>query len=147
MSGPAIETQQAPPAWQVSLIKGIAKLLPKVGLAPVDGSMVSRDPNVVKAYNADPLVNKNRLTAKLLVEFSNTMDEVKLKAKVISLPLFIMHGTADQLTLPSGSQWLYDTVASKDKGIRLYEGLYHEIFNEPEAPAIYQEVIEWLDQH
>ena len=58
-----------------------------------------------------------------------------------------MHGTADQLTLPSGSQWLYDTVASKDKGIRLYEGLYHEIFNEPEASAIYQEVIEWLDQH
>jgi len=147
LSGPAIETPQEPPAWQVSLIKGIARLLPKLGLVPVDASMVSRDPKVVTAYEQDPLINKNKLTAKLLVELSNTMDEVKQKASAITLPLFIMHGTADQLTSTSGSQFLYETVASTDKSIRLYEGLYHEIFNEPEAPSIYQEVIEWLDQH
>ena len=147
LSGPAIEVFQEPPAWQVSLIKGIAKLFPTLGLGPVDGSMVSRDPKVVDAYNNDPLVGKNKLSAKLLVGFDTSMAEVKQQAQVINLPLLIMHGAADKLTMPSGSQWLYEQVASEDKTLKLYEGLYHEIFNEPEAPSIYQEVIEWLDKH
>jgi len=120
LSGPAIQTAQKPAAWQVGLIKSIAKFLPKIGLVPVDGSMVSRDPAVVDAYNNH--------------------------AHAIDVPLFIMHGTADQLTMPEGSQWLYETVVSKDKTIRLYEGLYHEIFNEPEAESIFGDVIEWLDE-
>ena len=146
LSGPAIETVEQPPAWQVKLITVIAKILPKVGITPtVDGAMVSRLPTTVQAYNNDPLINANKLSAKLLVEFSNTMGEVKKSAQVISLPLLIMHGSEDKLTEPKGSQWLYDNVASNDKTIRMYEGLYHEIFNEPEGPAIYQEVVDWLD--
>jgi len=147
LSGPAIEVFQEPPAWQVGLIKGIAKLFPALGLGPVDGSMVSRDPEVVKAYNVDPLVYTTKLSAKLLVGFNTTMAEVKSRAGSINLPLLIMHGTADKLTQPSGSQWLYDSIASDDKTLKLYEGLYHEIFNEPEAPSIYKEVVEWLDSH
>ena len=148
LSGPAIETIEQPPAWQVSLIKTIAKLFPKAGMAPtVDGSEVSRSNETIEKYNNDPLINKNKLTAKLLVEFSNTMDNVKQSAAVINLPLLIMHGSADRLTAPSGSQWLFDNVTSTDKTIKHYEDLYHEIFNEPEGPKIYQEVIEWLDQH
>ena len=117
-------------------------------MAPtVDGSEVSRSKETIEKYDNDPLINKNTLTAKLLVEFSNSMDSVKQSAAVIKLPLLIMHGSADKLTAPSGSQWLFDNVASTDKSIKHYEGLYHEIFNEPEGPKIYQEVIEWLDQH
>ena len=137
LSGPAIQTAQEPPAWQVSLIKGIAKFLPTIGLVPVDGSMVSRDQKVVDAYNSDPLVGRNKLTSNLLVEFDKTMREVKQRAQTIKLPLLIMHGTADQLTMPEGSQWLHDTVASTDKTIRMYEGLYHEAFNEPEAESVF----------
>lgn len=148
LSGPAIETIEKPPAWEVWLIKTMAKILPKTGMvSTVDGSAVSRSPEVVQAYNNDPLVNANKLSAKLLVEFADSMDSVKQSVSVIKLPLLIMHGTEDQLTSPSGSQWLFDNVASKDKTIRLYEGLYHEIFNEPEGPKIYQEVIDWLDSH
>ena len=145
LSGPAIDTPQKPPQWQVATIKTIAKIIPSVGLIPIDASMVSRDPKVVQAYNEDPLVNNSKLTSKLLVELSNAMDEVKLKAQQISLPILVMHGQADQLTDPKSSEWLIDNISSKDKTLRLYEGLYHEIFNEPEAPQIYQEVIEWLD--
>ena len=112
----------------------------------VDGHLVSRDQKVVDAYMADPLINDNKLSAQLLVEFSKTMDEVKQGAQVINLPILIMHGTADSLTAPSGSQWLHDSIASDDKTLKLYDGLFHEIFNEPEAHSIYAEVVGWLDQ-
>lgn len=147
LSGAAIESPQAPPAWQVSLISLIAKILPKSGMLELDGNLVSRDSKVVAEYFSDPLINDQKLSAKLLVEFFNTMDEVKQGANVIKLPMMIMHGTDDRLTAPSGSQWLFDSIASTDKTLKLYDGLFHEIFNEPEAPSIYAEVVAWLDQH
>lgn len=146
LSGAAIESPQTPPAWQVGLMKFIAKLFPKVGMLELDGNLVSRDQKVVDAYIADPLINDKKLSAQLLVEFFKTMDEVKQGAKVINLPMLIMHGTADGLTAPSGSQWLHDSIASSDKTLTLYDGLFHEIFNEPEAHSIYAEVVGWLDQ-
>jgi len=147
LSGAAIQSPQAPPAWQVALMTLIARLFPSAGMLTLDGNLVSRDPAVVKDYFDDPLVNSNKLSAKLLVELFKTMDEVKQSAQAIKLPLLIMHGTADGLTAPAGSQWLYDNIASTDKTLELYDGLFHEIFNEPEAPSIYAEVIEWLDNH
>jgi len=61
------------------------------------------------------------------------MREVKQGAEVIKLPILLMHGRADQITAPSGS-------------VKLYEDLYHEIFNEPEAQGVYSDVIEWLNK-
>lgn len=147
LSGAGIESPQEPPAWQVRLITLISKFFPTAGMLGVDPSFVSRDKAVVSAYRADPLNNTKKLSAKLLVEFFKTIGQVKQGAAVIKLPILIMHGTADRLTAPAGSQWLYETVVSTDKKINLYPGLYHEIFNEPEADAIYQDVITWLDQH
>jgi len=55
-----------------------------------------------------------------------------------------MHGSEDVMTDPQGSQFLYDSVASADKELKIYQGLYHEIFNEPEAETVYANVVEWL---
>lgn len=145
LSGPAIEFPELPSKWQITLITAISKIFPSAGIIPVDASLVSRDPDVVNAYEKDPLINSNKLSAKLLVEFLSTMNDVKQRARVIELPVMMMHGTADKLTAPAGSQWLHDNIQSQDKTLRLYEGLFHEIFNEPEAEKIYQEVVEWLD--
>ena len=148
LSGAAIETVAQPPAWQVKIITVISKAFPSLGMVPtVDGSMVSRSADVVAAYNSDPLINHNKLSAKLLVEFANAMERVKASANIINLPLLIMHGSADKLTASAGSQWLFDNIVTNDKSLRMYEGLYHEIFNEPEGPKIYQEVVDWLNAH
>lgn len=146
LSGPAIELPDETPKWQVGLIKGISKLFPTTGLIPIDGSLVSRDKSVIEAYYNDPLINQNKLSAKLLIEFDKTMREVKQGAEVIKLPILLMHGRADQITAPSGSEWLHDAVQSQDKTLKLYEDLYHEIFNEPEAQGVYSDVIEWLNK-
>ena len=146
LSGAAIEFAARPPRWQVIIITLISKIMPKAALIPIESQLVSRDKSVVDAYDNDPLINHNKLSAKLLVEFITTMDTVKQGAKAINLPILIMHGDDDRIISSEGSQWLYDTVASNDKTLKRYNGLYHEIFNEPEAKDVYQEVIDWLEQ-
>jgi len=146
LSGAAIESPQEPPAWQVSLITLISKLLPKLGALQLDASGISRDPAVVEKYMADPLVDKGKLSAKFLVEMFKTMALAKEQANKISLPILIMHGGKDPMTAPSGSQFLYDNISSQDKELKLYDGLMHEIFNEPEAMRIYKELVDWLNQ-
>jgi len=67
-------------------------------------------------------------------------------APAIKLPLLVLHGDADVLTSPAGSQALIDAAGSADKTLKLYPGLYHEIFNEPEHEAIFATVLEWCDK-
>lgn len=147
LSGAAIETPQEPPAWQTNIIKLISKIAPTLGLLKLDASGISRDPNVVKAYMNDPLVYKGKLSARFLVEMSSAMDDCKVRAKKIKLPIIIMHGGNDLITKPEGSSYLYEHISSTDKTLKIYDGLYHEIFNEPEAQNIYADIISWLDSH
>ena len=65
-------------------------------------------------------------------------------ANRFSLPLYLFHGTADRITDPNGSRWLYEHAPSGDKTLRLWEGLYHETLNEPERDAVLGELADWL---
>jgi alpha-beta hydrolase superfamily lysophospholipase len=147
LSGPAIKSDQAPPAIVVALIRLIAVLVPTAPLIQLDASGVSRDPDVVKAYMNDPLVHHGKLSARLLAEMSATMKSTLAKADDIRIPIILMHGDADLLTAPSGSVELHARVGSDDKTLKLYPGLFHEIFNEPEQDAVLAEMISWLEAH
>ena len=147
LSGPALETPQQPPTWQVSVIKLIAKIFPKLGLLKLDASGISKDTKVINDYNSDPLVYHGKLSARFLVEMFAAMNDSKARANKIKLPILIMHGSDDVITSPAGSSYLYDHVSAKDKTLKIYDGLYHEIFNEPSAQSVYGEVVAWLDSH
>jgi len=58
-----------------------------------------------------------------------------------------MHGSADRLSNPKGSQMLYQKVSSADKTLKIYEGYYHEIFNEPGREQVFADVEAWLKTH
>lgn len=147
LSGAAIETPQAPPDWQVSIIKLISKIVPKLGLIQLDAKGISQDQEVVNKYMDDPLIFKGKLSARFLVEMFNTMQDCKTRVKKIKLPILIMHGSDDQITSPEGSRFLYEHISSQDKTLKIYDGLLHEIFNEPNADSIYSDVVTWLNSH
>ena len=63
----------------------------------------------------------------------------------LRLPLLVMAGTADRIVPPSGSVMVHDRAGSPDRTLRLYEGLYHELFNEPERRVVLGDVAAWLD--
>jgi len=70
------------------------------------------------------LISKDKLSAQFLVSMTNAMQECKDNAQRISLPLRIMHGSADVMTAPEGSEFLHNSVSSKDKELCIYDGLF-----------------------
>ena len=124
--------------------KVLSALLPRLGLVRLEAEGVSRDPAVIRAYRGDPLVFTGKITARLGTELLQTMGRVLAEAQKIRRPLLILQGAADKLVDPRGAQMLFDRVSSVDKTIKVYEGLYHEVFNEPEHDHVLSHVEEWL---
>lgn len=125
--------------------KVLSSIAPNLGLVPpLDSSTISRDPDVVAAYDADPLNYRGKIGARVGAEALAAIDRVTARLPTISLPVLVLHGTEDQLSAPSGSQLVADRVGSQDVTLTLHDGLYHEIFNEPEQQAVLDEVVGWL---
>jgi len=113
----------------------------------LDADAISRDPNVVKAYVDDPLVFHGKTPAWSAAELLKAMQRVTAEAGKITLPLMTMQGGEDRIVHPGAAQTLYDKAGSKDKSIRIYEGLYHETFNEPERARVLKDMETWLAAH
>jgi acylglycerol lipase len=125
--------------------KMLSTLMPKFGLVGVEAEGVSRDPEVVQAYVNDPLVYRGKTTARLSAELLKAMERVAAEAARIALPILILQGGADKLVDPEGAQMLYASVSSTDKTLHVYEGCYHEVFNEPERDQVLSDVETWLE--
>ena len=120
-------------------------MLPRLGVLQLDASEVSRDEDVVRRYREDPLVHSGKVSARLVVELFAAMDDLRASRAEITLPVLVMHGEADVMTPAEGSRRFMDGVGSADKTLRIYPGLYHEIFNEPEQAQVIGEVGDWLE--
>ncbi|MFC2060372.1 alpha/beta hydrolase [Chloroflexota bacterium] len=125
----------------------LSLLLPKIGTTIIDASAISQDKAVVDNYVNDPLVYRGKIRARLGAELIKTMQQLPSEMPEIDLPILIMHGTADRLSDPSGSQILFERVGSKDKTLKLYQGFYHEIFSEPKAGQVFTDIDSWLAIH
>ena len=147
LSGPAIMPAETPSKFMLFVSGFLSRFFPKFGVLKLDANGVSRDPAVVAAYLADPLVYTGKIGARLAAEFLGAMAHIRARAEEITLPLLLIHGDQDSLAAPSGSQYLFDHCRSTDKTIRLYEGLFHEIFNEPERAMVLGEVTDWIEAH
>ena len=124
--------------------KVIAAVAPRAPLIELDAGLVSRDPEVVAAYRADPLVHHGRIPARTAAQMADTTGSFPGRVGAITLPALVLYGTADRLCPPAGSVMLAELLGSDDVTIRAYEGLYHEILNEPERETVIADVRAWL---
>jgi alpha-beta hydrolase superfamily lysophospholipase len=147
LSGPAVKVPDNVSSFVIFVGKIFSALIPKLGLIRLEAEGVSRDPEVVEAYVKDPLVYTGKTTARLGAELLRAMQRVTSEAGKIKLSILFLQGSADRLVDPDGAQMLYDTVQSSDKTIKIYEGLFHEVFNEPEHNQVLNDVAAWLDSH
>lgn len=147
VSGPAIVPAEPPSRFTVWISRFLSRFFPRLGVLSLDANGVSRDLAVVEAYKADPLVYSGKIGARLGKEFMDAMAVAQADAPKIRLPLLIQHGEADRLTAPAGSRYLFDHVASADKRLEIYPGLFHEIYNEPEQGAVLDDLVGWFDAH
>jgi len=147
LSGPGIKVPDNISQAIIFVGKILSIITPKAGLIQLDAEGVSRDLAVVDAYVNDPLVYTGKITARLGAELLKAMQYVTDQAPKIRLPIMIVQGSDDKLVDPSGAQLLYDLVSSKDKTIKIYNGFYHEVFNEPEHEQVLNDVKTWIEAH
>jgi acylglycerol lipase len=147
LSGPSVKIPGNVSPVTVFIGKMLVALMPRLGLLKTAPEGVSRDPAVVQAYIDDPLVYKGKTTVRLAAEMLKAMKRVSSEAAKISLPILILQGGADWIVDPAGARMMYESVSSADKEIKIYDGLYHEVYNEPEHPKVLQDVELWIGAH
>jgi acylglycerol lipase len=148
LSAPTTQPGSSVTRTSIVVARLLSALVPKMGVARLDASGISRDQKVVDDYLRDPLVYGGKIRARLGAELIDTMEK-SLPAKMaeIELPILTMHGSADRLSNTTGSSLLHQSVKSKDKTLKYYEGFYHEILNEPGRDQVLADIGLWLDRH
>ncbi|MGC8856789.1 MAG: lysophospholipase [Anaerolineae bacterium] len=143
-TGPWLRLAFEPPALKVALGRMMNRVFPaftqKSGL---ETAALSRRAEVVQAYEADPLVH-DQISARLFVEMYSAGLWALEHATEFPLPLLLMHGSADRLTSADASREFAQR-AGQQVTLRIWEGAYHEIHNEPEQDEVLQTMIAWLD--
>lgn len=147
LSGAALMRPKSVGSTSVFFARLVASLAPGFKAVAVDDSEFARDPAVTAALGADPLISHDKLPAISAVASVDGMQDVQQNARSIILPVLILYGTADKVNPIEGSQQLMATVGSVDKTIKPYEGLYHDLLNEPEYQQVTADVIAWLNAH
>lgn len=125
----------------------LSMIAPSLGVYAIDSSTVSRDPEVVRDYDADPLNFHGKLPARTVNEMAQEVGRFPETIPSITVPLLVQVGTGDTLVPPDSSNLVYELAGSEDKTIKHYDGLYHEILNEPERDAVVADTLAWLDAH
>ncbi|WNG87894.1 alpha/beta hydrolase [Mycobacterium sp. ITM-2016-00317] len=145
LSGPAVDAHASVPPARVLLAKVLGRIAPGLPVENLPADAVSRDPQVVAAYEEDPMVHHGKLPAgvgRALIGVGETMPQ---RAAAITAPLLIVHGDRDALIPVQGSRKLVDCIGSTDVHLKEYPGLYHEVFNEPEKDTVLDDVTAWIE--
>jgi alpha-beta hydrolase superfamily lysophospholipase len=147
LSGAVLKPGSSVSPLKLLIARMMSRLAPRLGVTTLDSGGISRDPAVVQAYEDDPLVHHGRISARLGGEFLSAIQSLPEMMPGIRLPILIMHGTDDRLSDPEGSRLLSREISSADKTLILYEGFYHEIFNEHGRERIFADMESWLADH
>ena len=144
LSAPAVAAQELVNPLMAFAAKGLGVVLPGLPVQELDVDAISRDPAVVAAYRSDPLVYHGRVPAgigRALLQVGETMPR---RAPALHAPLLVVHGSDDRLIPVDGSRRLGECVGSTDVELKVYPGLYHEVFNEPERDQVLDDVVSWI---
>ncbi|HEY7827606.1 MAG TPA: lysophospholipase [Candidatus Limnocylindrales bacterium] len=132
------------PAWQRALAPVMGRLLPNLAVKNAfDGSILSRDPAVGRDYLADPL-NVHSTTARLGAAVLALEGPTLAELNRIRVPTLVIHGGADHL-VPTRSSEAFNGRPGIER--RVFDGLAHESFNEPEGPEVVGQVADWISAH
>ena len=125
--------------------RALSVIAPRAPLIAIDHGLVSRDPAVVEGYRSDPLVHHGKVPARTAVQLADAVERFPSTVGAITVPTLILYGTADGLCTPAGSVMLGERIGAADKTVHAYDGLFHEILNEPERETVLEDIVGWLD--
>jgi acylglycerol lipase len=145
LSAPALQPSATVSRAAIGFTKFLSAIAPGAAVFRTANADFSRDPAVVAAMDQDPLIYQKPAPARTAAELLRAMDRVRATSPQLTIPFLVLHGTADRLTDPAGSQTLRDRAASPDKTLQLYPGLYHDLLHEPERAQILADLTGWIE--
>ncbi|RAI88286.1 alpha/beta hydrolase [Algoriphagus yeomjeoni] len=146
LSSPAIKEAEGTSKLLIAVGGIMSKYFPKFKALKLDASKVSRIPSEVEKYLKDPLVYTDPIPARTGNELLIMMRSIQAKANEFDRPVLLIHGSADSLTNPKGSEILFERARSKDKILRVFPGGYHELINDSNREEVIDVIIRWLKE-
>jgi acylglycerol lipase len=135
------------PGFALAAIKGLSRIAPRLPVLTLKNEDFSRDPQAVEALNSDPFIAHEAQPAMTVAALVRADERLREEFPRITLPLLVMHGTADKATVCHGSEFFYQTAGSRDKTLRLYEGHYHDLLNDTGKQGVIADIKAWIDSH
>jgi acylglycerol lipase len=134
------------PDFALAVLKGLSHVAPHAHVIKLNNEDFSRDPKVVEAMNNDPLIAHEVQPTQTIAELVHADERLKREFGLITLPVLILHGSADKAAKSSGSQRFYDLAGSQDKTLKLYEGHYHDLLNDVDKDIVMADIQAWIDE-
>jgi alpha-beta hydrolase superfamily lysophospholipase len=145
LSGSAFGFAFDPPAWKTGMSGILSRVWPSLQLGnELNVADLTHDREIVERQRNDPY-NHGKVTPRMYVEFLKAQQEVINLRPQLKLPLLTMHGGADKINSLSGAEEFHSNAGSKEKQLIVYEGFYHEIFNEIGREKVFSDLIGWID--
>jgi acylglycerol lipase len=132
------------PGFVLAAIKGLSHVAPRLPVLKLKNEDFSRDPKAVEALNQDPLTAKEIQPAATVAALVRADERLREEFPLIDLPVLIMHGTEDRATVCRGSEFFFETVGSKDKTLKLYNGHYHDLLNDIGKEGVMGDILGWI---
>ncbi len=146
LSGALVKPGDDVTPTELKLLELVAKVAPSVRPKALDATSISRDPAVVEDNVQDPLVYSGKISAGMAAALMQSTRRFPDRFVELRLPVLVLHGTEDRLVSIEGSRELEAGAVNADVTAHYYDGLYHEVFNEPEQATVLADLVTWLDK-
>ncbi len=146
-TGTVLAIDQDVPNWRIQTVTALSRIWPQLAVARLSSTEISRDPAVMQAYEVDPLVYRGAVKAKTAVELFGAARRLRSQIHLLDLPVLALHGTQDRLAPVVGSRYLVGDQPAANRTLKLYDGLAHELLNEPERQQVLTDLTTWLTAH
>jgi acylglycerol lipase len=130
--------------FALTALKGLSHIAPHAHVLKLKNLDFSRDPAIVEAMNADQLIAGESQSSRTIAAMIKADERLKAQFSSITLPVLILHGTADKAAKESGSESFYDSVGSPDRTLKLYEDHVHDLLNDRGKESVMADIEDWL---
>ncbi|KAI7862762.1 Alpha/Beta hydrolase protein [Spinellus fusiger] len=145
-SAPFVTLVDPPSPFKEYPLRALSKIVPSFTIdAGINLDGINRDKEEMETYKNDPL-NHSYATLKTLSELLDNGKALLKTGKNIDVPIVIVHSTADPINSYHSTKLVYDVVSSKDKEMKSWEGMYHELHRElkPDRDHVLSHYVKWI---
>ena len=146
LASPYFKLKMHVPPLKILAGKLVGRLLPSLPMKnEIKPELLTRDVRIQNATRTDPLY-QSIATPRWFNESNAAQEAVLRRATEFVTPFLLLFGAADPIADPAGGRDFFEHSTSKDKQLKLYDGLLHELFHEPERDIVFRDVVGWLDE-